>query len=134
MCAKKIYKSWYFIQQTKKLALDDNRLYKAVEEMERGLIDADLGGGVYKKRIPLSGRGKRGGARTIIATRFEGLWFFLYGFAKNERDNINDTELKALRKVAHDYLEVSAQGLRRLLDAGELEEVIYNERNSEGDA
>ncbi|MFY9138571.1 MAG: type II toxin-antitoxin system RelE/ParE family toxin, partial [Zwartia sp.] len=33
--------------------------------MTHGLIDADLGGGILKKRVGLSGRGKRGGARTL---------------------------------------------------------------------
>lgn len=50
--------------------------------MERGLIDADLGGGVYKKRIALPGRGKRGITRTLIATNRANRWIFLTGFEK----------------------------------------------------
>jgi DNA-binding transcriptional regulator YiaG len=37
--------------------------------MAGGLIDADLGGHVVKKRVALPGQGKRGGARTIVATK-----------------------------------------------------------------
>ena len=48
--------------------------------MEQGLIDADLGGGVVKKRIALPGKGKSGGSRTIVANRKNSHWFFVYGF------------------------------------------------------
>ena len=48
--------------------------------MECGLIDADLGGNLYKQRAAVPGHGKSGGTRTIIATRFAGVLFFLYGF------------------------------------------------------
>jgi hypothetical protein len=44
--------------------------------MERGLIDANLGGGIIKKRVALPGRGKRGGARTLVATNSANRWFF----------------------------------------------------------
>lgn len=129
MSTKKIYKAPSFIKRTKKSELDDAILCKAIDEVESGLVDADLGGNVYKKRIPLQGRGKRGGARTIIAGKFNGVWFFLYAFAKNEKDNITKRELKAFQKIAHDYLGIDSQGLRQLLDVGELEEVIYNEQD-----
>ena len=61
--------------------------------MDRGLIDADLGGGIVKKRVGLAGRGKRSGARTLIATNKGDRWFFVFGFEKNERANIGDDEL-----------------------------------------
>ena len=62
--------------------------------MMQGLVDADLGGHVVKKRIALPGRGKRGGARTIVATRMTDRWFFLFGFSKNERSDIDKDEMK----------------------------------------
>jgi hypothetical protein len=55
-----------------------------------------LGGSVYKKRVPLPGRGKRGGARILVATKHANRWFLLYGFGKNEQGNIDDRELAAL--------------------------------------
>ena len=73
--------------------------------MAAGLIDADLGGGVVKKRIGLAGRGKRGGARTLVATNKGNRWFFVFGFEKNERDNISDAELQALQDYSADLLE-----------------------------
>ena len=43
-----------------KAGLDDDTLRVAVAEMEAGLIDADLGGGLVKKRVALLGKWKRG--------------------------------------------------------------------------
>ena len=74
----------------RKTELSDEALCSAVDEMAQGLIDADLGGGVVKKRVGLSGRGKRGGARTLVATNKGNRWFFVYGFEKNDRANISD--------------------------------------------
>lgn len=73
----------------RKTELSDEALCKAVSEMEQGLIDADLGGHVVKKRVAVPGRGKSGGARTLVGTNFGNRWFFLFGFEKNERDNID---------------------------------------------
>jgi hypothetical protein len=64
----------------RKTALTDVVLCKAVQEMAAGLIDADLGGGVLKKRVGLAGRGKRGGVRTLVATNKGNRWFFVFGF------------------------------------------------------
>ena len=59
------------------MPIADDVLCAAVEEMASGLVDADLGGHVYKKRVPVPGRGKRGGARTIIGSNLGDRWFFL---------------------------------------------------------
>jgi hypothetical protein len=77
----------------RKSGVSDTALCAAVIEMAQGLIDADLGGGVVKKRVSLPGRGKRGGARAIVATNKGDRWFFLHGFAKTERENVSAEEL-----------------------------------------
>lgn len=100
-------------------------LTAAVDEMAQGLIDADLGGHLVKKRLPLPGQGKRGGARTIVATRLAGKWFFLFGFGKNERANIDDQELKALQEIAKDWLDLSDALLSVALAEGNIMEVGY---------
>jgi len=62
-----IIKTKKFDRWARKTALTDaSRI--AVEEMVEGLIDADLGGGVFKKRVALPGRGKSGSVRTLLAT------------------------------------------------------------------
>lgn len=85
---QRVFKTRYFSRWMRKTALTDQALCAAVAEMIQGLIDAELGGGVVKKRVGLAGRGKRGGARTLVATNKGNRWFFLYGFEKNDRANI----------------------------------------------
>ena len=94
----------------------------AVTELERGLADA-LGGYVYKKRVALPGRGKRGGARTLLAFRRGSSAFFIYGYPKNERANITDRELDALRLLAKELLGYSEHQLVVAVKAGEIIEV-----------
>lgn len=59
---KRVFKTRHFSRWMRKTELSDSALCVAVAEMEQGLIDADLGGGVVKKRVALPGRGKSGGA------------------------------------------------------------------------
>ena len=107
--------------------LSDQALGAAVAEMEAGLIDARLGGQVVKKRVALPGRGKRGGARTLVAFRQGEKAFFVYGFAKNERANIGDKELKALKLLAKELLNYPAEMLAKATRAGELIEIEVND-------
>jgi hypothetical protein len=120
-----IYKTKWFRRWAAGEGLTDLVLCSAVAELERGLADA-LGGYVYKKRVALPGRGKRGGARTLIAFRRSTAAFFIYGYPKNERANIRDDELRALRLLAAELLSYSAQGLAKAVESGELIEVIDN--------
>jgi hypothetical protein len=104
--------------------LSDDALCQAVAEMRRGLVDADLGGHVVKKRVSVPGQGKRGGARTIVATRMTDRWFFLYGYRKNERANIGKDELKMLQEVAKELLTFDDRQLLVAVTAGEIVEVF----------
>jgi len=61
----------------RKVGVSDGALSAAVDEMARGLVDADLGGHLVKKRVALPGQGKRGGVRMIVATTMGECWFFL---------------------------------------------------------
>ena len=111
----------------RKAGLTDVDLDAAVAEMERGLVDADLGGHLLKKRVALPGRGKRGGARTIVVTKRVGRWFFLYGFGKNERADIDNDELKVLQEVAKELLELDTRRLAAAIAAGEIVEVRHGD-------
>jgi len=111
----------------RKADLTDAALCRAVAEMVQGLIDADLGGDVVKKRVALPGRGKRGSARTIVATRQTDRWFFLYGFGKNERANISHDELKMLQEVAKELLGLDNGRLASALTAGEIMEITHDQ-------
>jgi hypothetical protein len=98
--------------------------------MAAGLIDADLGGSVYKKRVPLPGRGKSGGARVLVATRHANRWFLLYGFGKNEQANIDDRELAALQKLASALLSMTSSQLERAVTEAELMELTDEEKSN----
>ncbi len=98
--------------------------------MSAGLIDADLGGGVFKKRVAAPGRGKSGGARVLIGTNLGGRWFFLYGFEKNERANVDPRELVAFQKLAAILLKLDAARLTVELASGNLTEICHEEAKS----
>lgn len=110
--------------------LDDEALGAAVAEMEQGLIDARLGGQVVKKRVALPGRGKRGGARTLVAFKQGEKAFFVYGFAKNEQADISDNELKALKLLAKELLNYPSETLAKAMKAGELIEVEVDDNGN----
>jgi len=99
--------------------------------MRQGLIDANLGGDLYKKRVAVGGKGKRGGARTIVAMNARGRWFFLYGFNKNERSNINQRELMALQYLATDLLALSTKQLDTAVQDNSLEEICSDDQDKE---
>lgn len=107
----------------RKTELTDAALCLAVQEMVDGLIDAELGGHVVKKRVALPGRGKSGGARTLVATQKGSRWFFVFGFEKNERANISPAELEALQVLAADLLALSGDQLNRAVEDSALEEI-----------
>ena len=78
----RIFKNRPFARFARKSGLSDAGLLKAVRDAERGLVDADLGGGVIKQRIARPGGGKSGGFRTIVLFRSGARAFFVHGFAK----------------------------------------------------
>jgi hypothetical protein len=109
----------------RKSGLSQEALCLAISEMEQGLIDAELGGGVVKKRVPLPGRGKSGGSRTLLATNKRNLWFFVFGFEKSERANISLRELEALKVLAADLLKLSSAELDGLVGSDALQEICH---------
>jgi len=126
---RRVFKTRTFARWCRKAALPDVTLCSAVAEMVAGLIDANLGGNVYKKRVPVPGRGKRGGARTLIGTNLGDRWFFLFGFEKNERATIDPRELAALQKVAGALLAQDTTGLGREIAEGELTAICREEKS-----
>ena len=91
--------------------------------MESGLIDANLGGCLYKKRVARPGEGKRGGYRTLVSARIGGRYVFLHGFSKSDKANITQDEKAALQFSGKVFLELSAEGLSKALQAEVLLEV-----------
>lgn len=108
--------------------LPDDSLCKAVKEMESGLIDADLGGFLYKKRVARPGGGKSGGYRTLLSARIGSSYVFLHGFPKSNKANITQDERKALQFAGKVFLELSAENLAKALESGVLLEVCCDEQ------
>lgn len=126
---RRVFKTRHFSRWLRKSELTQEALCLAVSEMENGLIDAELGGGIVKKRVPLPGRGKSGGARTLLATNKGSLWFFVFGFEKNERANVSLRELKALKALATDLLKLSSAELDGLVDSEALQEICHDDQD-----
>ena len=118
-----IYKNRWFDRWARKQGLTSSSLCAAVRQMAAGLYDADLGGGLLKKRIARPGQGKSGGFRTLVATNKGARWVFLFGFPKNERSNIDKDEEQALKTLAAHLMSLTAQALDKAQRAGELIEV-----------
>jgi hypothetical protein len=118
-----VYTTRWFDRWASKEGLSTANLCLAVNEMAQGLIDADLGGGLVKKRIGRPGQGKSGGHRTLVATNKNNRWVFVFGFPKNERSNIDKDETEALKKLAAHLLSLTAQAMLKAQSAGELIQV-----------
>ena len=124
----RVFKTRHFCRWMRKTALTDRSLCLAVTEMIAGLIDADLGGGVVKKRVALPGRGKSGSTRTLVATNKGNRWFFVFGFEKNDRANISDKELVALQAIAQDLLRLTPSQLQECVGNWTLQEICNDEQ------
>lgn len=120
----RVFKTRHFNRTMK--CVEDQILCDAVREMSQGLIDAQLGNNIVKKRLALKGRGKRGGARTIVATRKENRWFYVYGFVKNEQANISTKELSALKELADLLLNRTDSELDEAVIQDELVEICHD--------
>jgi len=126
----KIYKSKWFARFAKKERLSDARLCEAIENAEKGLIDADYGEGVIKQRIARQGTGKSGGYRSIILFRKGERSFFVYGFAKNDQDNIDKSDERDFKDLAAVLLNASDAQIAELVESGKFQEVHYNDQKS----
>lgn len=119
----RIFKRKDFARWQASEMLPDAVLCKAVKEMEGGLIDADLGGFLYKKRVARPGGGKSGGYRTLLSARMGDRYVFLLGFPKSDKANITQDEKRALQFAGKMFLELSGEALSRALNSGVLVEV-----------
>ncbi|MFA6206080.1 MAG: type II toxin-antitoxin system RelE/ParE family toxin [Methylocystis sp.] len=125
----RVFKTRWFARFARSERLDDESLSEAIGRAARGLIDADLGGGLIKQRVARRGRGRSGGYRMIIAYRVKERAVFLYGFTKNERENIEPDELADLRLVARGWLEAASERIETALKEGAIQEVRHDEES-----
>ena len=119
----RIFKTKGVARFVRRERISDRSLREAIERAERGIIDADLGGGLIKQRVARSGQGRSGGYRMLVGYRMRDRAVFLYGFAKSEQDNIDADPLIELRKIAAGWLEETDAQIERSLEGGRLQEV-----------
>jgi hypothetical protein len=122
-----VFKTKWLARFAKHEGIADASLHEAIARAKRGLVDADLGGGLIKQRVARRGKGRSGGYRMLIAYRLKERAVFLYGFAKNERDNISSDELLTAREIASCWLAADAKQIAHALAEGELQEVPNDE-------
>ena len=119
----RIFKTRGFARFARKERLGDRELREAIARAERGIVDADLGGHVIKQRVARPGQGRSGAYRTVIAYRSQIRAVFLFGFAKNDLDNVDDDELRVLRKAAAEMLGWSDDAVTAMVALGNWTEI-----------
>ena len=124
----RLFKTKWFMRYARQERIGDHSLRDAIERAERGLVDADLGGGIIKQRVARTGQGRSGGFRVLIGYRSGNLAVFLYGFAKKERENIEPDELETLREIGAAWLDANKEHLEYAIKEGILSEVNYGDR------
>lgn len=125
-----VFKTKWLARFARRERITDGSLREAIDRADRGLIDADLGGGLIKQRVAREGQGRSGGYRMLVAYRVRGRAVFLYGFAKNEQENIGPDELESLREIAAAWLDADAERIAGAIEARELQEVEHGEARS----
>lgn len=120
---ERVFKTKTFARWSRKV-ISDGLLLQAAKEIEQGLLDADLGGGVYKKRIALPGRGKSGSTRMLIAQKHKQSIFFIAGREKRDPgSDFSDKELEVAKVVAQALTSASHEKLDELVNAQILKEI-----------
>jgi hypothetical protein len=125
----RVFKLKVFTRFQRAEGMRDKALWRAVQEAEMGLIDADLGGGLIKQRVARPGKGKRGGYRAIIAYRVRDRSVFLYGFAKNAKSDLKPDERASLAKIGARWLRASNAEIEAAIVDDELREIDYGEEH-----
>lgn len=115
--------SKWFDRFARKNDIDNMMLIDAVQRAENGLVDADLGRGVIKQRVARAGQGRSKGYRTIVILRHGERAFFVYGFSKNDRDNLRQDEEESFKNMSGFLLSLSDEMLIQLLKKGDFMEV-----------
>ena len=122
-----IYKLKTFARFARSEDISDESLAAAIERAARGLVDADLGGGLIKQRVARQGQGRSGGYRMIVIYRLKERAVFLYGFAKSDRENIEDDQLQTMRETAAEFLAHDDAALDAAVSLGKIQEINHDQ-------
>ena len=107
-----VFKTQWFDRWARKEGLSASSLCAAVREMQHGLVDADLGGGLVKKLIGRPGHGKSGGYRTLVATNKGNRWVFVFGCPKKRAQQDRQGRNRGLEEVGGKPVVIDAASAR----------------------
>jgi hypothetical protein len=113
----------WFKKWARKSKVNDEDLLDTISNLKDGLSTVDLGSNLFKVRVKREHGGKSSGFRTIIIYKKDEKAIFLYGFGKNEKDNINKTELLYFKKLGNDFLNLNQEEIEQLIDKKSLFEI-----------
>jgi hypothetical protein len=112
-----------FSKWAAKQKIANEELANAIQEIESGLFEANLGGHILKKRIRFPGKGKSGSGRTIVCYKREDRVIFVHGFAKNEKSDLTLKELNVFKELAKILLGLTPEQLSIAIANGDFIEV-----------
>lgn len=128
---KRVFKTKTFDRWARKV-VSDELLCQAAREIEQGQYEADLGGGVCKKRVPVSGQGKSGSTRTLVAKKHKTAIFFLAGREKNAPESdFSAKEVDAAKIIGHGLESASIQKINDLVATEILKEICHVKQKSD---
>ncbi|KQP22534.1 type II toxin-antitoxin system RelE/ParE family toxin [Pseudorhodoferax sp. Leaf267] len=116
--AVRTFKTAWFDKAARKARITDAELCRAIYEVMQGQAD-DLGGGVFKKRL------HHNQYRTIILAKGQRFWVYAYLFAKSDRANIDEAELRAFRELADLYAHKTDKQVDKELATHALLEICH---------
>lgn len=118
--AHKVFKSKHFDRFARGAGIDDAALMVAAIEVRSGLFEADLGGGLFKKRLARAGGGKSGGFRTLVVCSNPAFTAFVYGFAKKDADGLSAAQVRSLKRLSRSMRGLSVPAAEEFLVALEV--------------
>lgn len=125
----RIFLNKWFDKFCRKNNISEKTILDVAQEVSDGLIDADYGHGVIKKRIARDNQGKSSGFRSIILYKKENNMFFVYGFPKKDRDNIDKKEEDAFKALADEVLNMTCSSIEKAIENNIFKEVKRNDKN-----
>jgi hypothetical protein len=129
----RVFKATTFARVAAKASIADRVLFRAAREVQGGIVEANLGGGVFKKRVAREGAGKSGGYRCIVVFDFGERLFFVDMFAKSDRDNISASDAKLFKQLAAELLNCDDAAVEKLLSSGAYVEILEEDIDAEND-
>ena len=123
----RVFKTKSFKRWSKKENISDTVWIDVVKKVECGNLGVNLGGGCFKKRVAKGCKGKRGGYRIILVFKQENRAVFIFGYSKKDRQNIDEEEREAFKRLAKIYLSISTVDIEKMCASRKLWEISYEE-------